>query len=263
VNKKEVVVYTRNYRLFMINEGEIIPFETKTLPVENGPWLVFAPHADDESFGMGGSIAKATDQGIKVEVVIMTDGAQGGGLAGLVNIRRQEAYAAGSLLGFETPVFLNNRDRELSLNEATLAQVIREIERVNPAAVFFPGVFEIHPDHRMTALLVWEALSKIANKQVIPVSYEVLVQGPVNTLVDISAYIERKRAAMQVYESQIKENCYVDIAMAMNKLRTLTLGKDVSFAEGFCCFGSEDLSEAMETIIMNKVSLLLDTEKRV
>ena len=247
----------------MIDENQIVPYTDVRLPVEEGPWLVFAPHADDESFGMGGTLAKATETGIQVHLVVMTDGALGGQLENLAEIRKAEARSAAAMLGLEPPVLLNNRDRELKFDDESIHQVLGQIRKINPAAVFFPGVFEIHPDHRMTALLVWEALSKIANKQVIPVSYEVLVQSPVNTLVDISAYIERKRAAMQVYESQIKENCYVDIAMAMNKLRTLTLGKDVSFAEGFCCFGSEDLSEAMETIIMNKVSLLLDTEKRV
>ncbi|MDG2176568.1 MAG: PIG-L family deacetylase [Gammaproteobacteria bacterium] len=246
----------------MIDEGQIIPFTTSPLPVESGPWLVFAPHADDESFGMGGSIAKATDQGIKVELVIMTDGALGGSQENLVDIRRNEACAAAALLGLEPPVFLNKKDRELSLDDATLAQVVQEIERVSPAAVFFPGVFEIHPDHRMTALLVWKALGKLTDRVVIPVSYEVLVQSPVNTLVDISAYSERKKAAMQVYKSQLDENRYVGIALALNKLRTLTLHTDVAFAEGFCCFEPEDINGALEPILIKKISSLLRLEMR-
>ena len=230
--------------------------------MEEGPWLVFAPHADDESFGMGGSIAKATDQGIKVELVIMTDGAQGGSQENLVDIRRNEAVAAAALLGLEPPVFINKKDRELSLDDATLAQVVQEIERVSPAAVFFPGVFEIHPDHRMTALLAWKALGMLADRKVIPVSYEVLVQSPVNTLVDISAYSERKKAAMQVYKSQLEENRYVDIALALNKLRTLTLHNDVAFAEGFYCFEPKDLNEELESILLRKISTLLSAEMR-
>ena len=246
----------------MMDEGQIIPFETSPLPVEEGPWLVFAPHADDESFGMGGSLAKAADQGIRVELVIMTDGSLGGSQENLIDIRKKEAFAAASLLGLERPVFLNNRDRELNLDENTIAQVVQEIKRVSPAAVFFPGVFEIHPDHRKTALLVWKALGKIADKKIIPVSYEVLVQSPVNRLVDLSAYIERKYSAMQVYASQLEENRYVDIALALNKLRTLTLHTDVAFAEGFCCFEPEDINEELESILLRKISTLLSPEIR-
>ena len=42
----------------MLNdESVLIPFDTSPLP--DGPWLIFAPHPDDEAFGMGGSILKA------------------------------------------------------------------------------------------------------------------------------------------------------------------------------------------------------------
>ena len=37
-------------------EDALIPFNTSPLP--SGPWLVFAPHADDETFGMGGTLIK-------------------------------------------------------------------------------------------------------------------------------------------------------------------------------------------------------------
>ncbi len=40
----------------MIDEQQIVPYHTLPLPVAQGPWLVFAPHADDESFGMAGTL---------------------------------------------------------------------------------------------------------------------------------------------------------------------------------------------------------------
>jgi hypothetical protein len=39
-------------------EHILVPFAPAALPP--GPWLVFAPHADDETFGMGGSLLKAS-----------------------------------------------------------------------------------------------------------------------------------------------------------------------------------------------------------
>ena len=63
----------------------LIPFQTSELPL--GPWLVFAPHADDETFGMGGSLLKAKKYGIETHLVVLTDGAYGGNQEDLVKIR--------------------------------------------------------------------------------------------------------------------------------------------------------------------------------
>lgn len=237
----------------MINEAHIVPYQTSTLPVDRGPWLVFAPHADDESFGMGGTLAKAVDSGIKVELVVMTDGSLGGSQDNLAALRKDEAIAAASILGLEQPVFLGNKDRELKLDEPTVAQAAREIERVDPAAVFFPGVFELHPDHRTTAALAWRALRHINRNDLVPVSYEVLVQSPVNNLVDISLYVEKKISAMSAYQSQLNENQYIDIALALNQLRTLTLDSKVSHAEGFYCFEPGDLEKELVDIFVGKI----------
>jgi len=237
----------------MINEAHIVPYQSKDLPVEQGPWIVFAPHADDESFGMGGALAKAVDAGIKVELVVMTDGSLGGSQDNLVAKRKAEAIEAASILGLEQPVFFAHKDRELKLDDSTLAQVVGEIERVDPAAVFFPGVFELHPDHRTTAALIWQALRRVARKDLVPVSYEVLVQSPINTLVDITAFVEKKKSAMSAYQSQLDENRYMDIALALNQLRTLTLDSMVSHAEGFYCFEPGDVSEELVDIVVGKI----------
>ena len=45
-----------------------IPFVTSDLP--EGPWLVFSPHADDETFGMGGTLIKAASVGIETHLVV-------------------------------------------------------------------------------------------------------------------------------------------------------------------------------------------------
>ena len=77
-----------------LDEAQIAPYTATPLPAVAGPWLVFAPHADDESFGMGGSIALAAQAGIAVHLVVLTDGALGGTQHDLVAIRKQEAQQA-------------------------------------------------------------------------------------------------------------------------------------------------------------------------
>ena len=78
----------------MFNQEDVlIPFSVSELP--KGPWLVFAPHADDETFGMGGTLLKAKQQGIKTHLVVLTDGSLGGDAPDLVKVRQEfskEAY---------------------------------------------------------------------------------------------------------------------------------------------------------------------------
>src|SRR5690554_5465690 len=86
----------------MTPEHELLPYHCCELPP--GPWLVFAPHADDETFGMAGALALAADQKLETHVIILTDGALGGddGDGALVETRKQEVAAACKLLNVTT-----------------------------------------------------------------------------------------------------------------------------------------------------------------
>ncbi|MDP6413684.1 MAG: PIG-L family deacetylase [Gammaproteobacteria bacterium] len=94
----------------MLNpEHILIPFQASPLPP--GPWLVFAPHADDETFGMGGSLLKASQQGIETHLVVLTDGALGGTRDDLVVVREEEVKQAADLLGVLTLQSWSEPDR--------------------------------------------------------------------------------------------------------------------------------------------------------
>ena len=70
----------------MFNQEDVlIPFNTSPLP--SGPWIIVAPHADDETFGMGGTLLKAKQQGIETHLVVLTDGSQGGRTDDLVEVQ--------------------------------------------------------------------------------------------------------------------------------------------------------------------------------
>ena len=242
----------------MLNENQFVPYEATELPVASGPWLVFAPHADDESFGMGGTLAKAARKGIETHLVIMTDGALGGDQEKLVQVRQQEASEAAQILGMRTPVFLDNRDRHLHLSTVAQQQVKAAILEIQPTAVYFPGCFELHPDHRTTAALVWTALQEINNEEIVPVSYEILVQSPINTLVDIGAQLNIKKTAIAAYISQLNENRYLEIALAMNQLRAATLRGDISHAEGFYCYKHRDMARSYAEFAERKIARYFD-----
>jgi len=241
----------------MISEAHIVPYSTSELPP--GPWLILAPHADDETFGMGGTLLRARDAGITVHLVVMTDGALGGAQQDLVLTRQREARAVAATLGIASVLFLGEPDRGL-VPAAPLARKLAGLvlERT-PACLFFPGMLEPHPDHRATALLAWAALQSLPEaRRPMPVAYEISVQNPVNRLVDITAQMPAKRSLMAQYHSQLEANNYIEIVSAMNKLRTFSLPAAVRFAEGFLQFGREDLQRPLADILQQRLQRHFD-----
>ena len=229
-------------------ENVLIPFHASSLP--DGPWLVFAPHADDETFGMGGSLLKAREEGIETHLVILTDGSQGGkgDLVDLAEIRANEVRRASELLGCKSIQCWSEPDRFLGVTEEIVERASQVIQDLLPSAVFFPGPLEIHPDHRAAALLVWETLKNCRHSGRVPepIAYEIGVQNPVNMLIDITTQIAEKEEVMQVYASQNKENNYPELVVALDKGRTFSLPNEVKFAEGFFRYQIKDLDLSID-----------------
>lgn len=220
----------------MIEEPAFVPFTASEIP--GGPWLVFAPHADDETFGMGGSILKAKAQGIEVHLVVLTDGALGGVRDDLVAIRQKEVESAVSYLGIASLDSWRQPDRGLQLSDELVTRAAVKMTSIPAKAVFFPGLYEPHPDHRMTARLVWAALQQLGTSlaaEQLPsaFAYEIGVQSPINTLVDITPVMEAKQTAIDLYNSQNTENDYPDLVTSLNRARTFSLPNPIKYAEGF------------------------------
>jgi len=246
----------------VLEEHHLIPYQVSAIPA--GPWIVFAPHADDETFGMGGALLLAKDAGIETHVIVMTDGALGGDKDDLVAIRKAEVTAVCDYLGIESLQCWDQQDRNLQVSQQLIKRIKRRIDELRPAAVFFPAPMEPHPDHRNTAQLVWqsmaslymEANNKEANeKQSITSStlplpqvfaYEISVQSPINRLWDISAVMPRKRQAMLLYNSQNQENAYPDLVVALNKTRTFSLPEAVEYAEGYYQYSLDQLTGSLQ-----------------
>lgn len=131
--------------------------------------LAVLAHPDDESYGIGGTLARYSDEGAEVHVAIATDGAAGsiadswgGDHSRLVEAREEELTAASAILGVnlhqlhyrdsgyvgdkanENPAAFINTDRE-----EAIGRVIRLIRETRPDVVITHdetgGYF--HPDH--------------------------------------------------------------------------------------------------------------------
>ena len=231
-------------------EHELIAFSTSELPA--GPWLVFAPHADDETFGMGGTLLKAKQAGIATHVIVLTDGALGGDQDDLVSVRESEVEQAAAMLGLSSLAIWGEPDRGLQPSTELVGKVAEAIVSIAPASVFFPGSMELHPDHRMTAEIVWSALQTISNnggRLPQAYAYEISVQNPANVLIDITEVIDHKKQVMDLYASQNSQNNYPELVVALDKGRTFTLPAEVEYAEGFYHYSHADLGEPLASVL--------------
>ena len=134
--------------------------------------LVFSPHPDDESIGVGGYIAQSIENGANVEIVLVTNGDFHG--------NEQERYAefkkATHILGVPESnlVFLGFPDGKLDkMDPAVLYVALQsQIEQFSPDIIIYPDAQDMNPDHSTIGKAVQKILA--ADPQQIT-SYEYLV----------------------------------------------------------------------------------------
>jgi LmbE family N-acetylglucosaminyl deacetylase len=120
-------------------------------------------HPDDESLGVGGTLAKYASEDVDVFLLTATRGDSGRyrgwrpddhqhpGPSVLANIREAELRAAASALGVREVSFLDYRDQHLDRANPreAVAAIVRHLRRVKPEVVvtFAPDGAYGHPDH--------------------------------------------------------------------------------------------------------------------
>ena len=102
--------------------------------------LCVAAHPDDIDFGFAGSIAKWTQNGVKVYYLVLTDGSKGSddkslSSQELVGIRQIEQRAAAKILGAAEVYFADFEDGALMCSTEVKKQVVRYIRKVKPDTV--------------------------------------------------------------------------------------------------------------------------------
>lgn len=186
--------------------------------------LVLAPHADDETLGMGGTIAKHVDQGDEVHVVVVTSsplGLKRGHLESLYPPVRAEATKVIPSLGVASvefaglpPVLLPD-EPVWKTNQVIHAAM----ERHMPEILYVPFPYDMHGDHRAVfhaASVAWRPTSDLGRGIRRILAYEVLSEthwnAPYlepgftpNVFVELSeGQLKRKLEALGGYATQMK-----------------------------------------------------------
>jgi LmbE family N-acetylglucosaminyl deacetylase len=186
--------------------------------------LVIAPHADDETIGLGGTIARHAGEGDEVTVAVVTghgnDGPHPLWPASVWDAVRGEAreacriLAVKALLFEEVPAVLVADQPVWKLNRVTGGIV----ERVKPDVLYVPFPFDLHKDHREvfhSLSVAWRSSSATGRGIREIYCYEVQSETHWNVpyvepgflpsrWVDISDTLDAKLKALACYRTQVR-----------------------------------------------------------
>jgi N-acetylglucosamine malate deacetylase 1 len=177
--------------------------------------LAFGAHPDDVELGAGGTMLAHKAMGYSTGIIDLTSGQMG--TRGTAEIRAQEAANATAILGLDVRENLQMADGLFENNIANQLLVVQMLRKYQPDVVLINAPDDRHPDHPRGAALLKEAIFK-AGLRMLTTEYNGLPQAPwrpraayhyiqflpqkPDLIVDISAHIEQKMAAIHAYKTQ-------------------------------------------------------------
>ena len=187
--------------------------------------LIVAAHPDDEVLGCGGSIVKWSQEGKKVHILIMAEGATSRNKQRDRDVSRKElsllaqsANKAGEILGAETVTLLDYPDNRM--DSIDLLDVVKSIEcyieKIKPEVIATHHFGDLNIDHQTVHTAVMTA-SRPQPGHVVKriLSFETPSatewQSPINKQAfipnwfeDISSTLDMKIKALDAYKSEMR-----------------------------------------------------------
>jgi LmbE family N-acetylglucosaminyl deacetylase len=184
--------------------------------------IVVLAHPDDESFPLGGTLAKYAAEGVEITLVCATKGEAG--IPSLpreetAHLRERELRAAAGVLGLSDVRFLGWQDGELEkVNKNTvIQQLITILNAIQPQVVitFGPDGISGHPDHiaihrlttsafmqaQVNSILYYIAPSEATQQGCGVIPPKEMAGGP-TVGIDVGHYLVTKVRAAQCHASQ-------------------------------------------------------------
>src|SRR3954469_13018575 len=173
--------------------------------------LVFGPHPDDIDIGLGGTVARHVDLGLRVGLCDLTAGEMGSN--GTVDERLAEADAAGAVLGAAWRVNLRWTDRAIG-GADQIRSAAALIRQARPRTIAIPYWSDRHPDHVAASHVLTEAAFNSGLRRFDPsidawkpgrlCYYFINDAAAPSFVIDVSDAYERKRRALACHVSQFR-----------------------------------------------------------
>lgn len=215
--------------------------------------LVFGAHSDDETIGLGGTIAKLSEVGYEVYVVTFcwsetgewedTGYAKAEWKENIARMRRDEALAADKILGVRRRLGLALPTQGVENTREVYQKVVKIIREIRPIAIFTHYYEDKHRDHRAVSKVTEEAWWKASENVLADLGrpwyapalffYEVteLFTHP-SAIVDITSTFKIKIEALKQFKSQMLVlPKVIDFVEGLAKVRGYMIGVD--YGEAF------------------------------
>jgi LmbE family N-acetylglucosaminyl deacetylase len=181
--------------------------------------LVVAPHPDDETLGVGGTLLRRKNEGSILGWLIMTSiNEEKGWSAQKIRQREIEIELVTALFGFDSVFKLDFPSTQLDVvpRGVLVDAVAKVFEVFEPNEIFVPHSMDIHSDHRVTFDAVASCTKWFRTPSIKRVlAYETLSETDFslasrhgfspNVFTNVEGYLERKLQAMNIYSSEMGE----------------------------------------------------------
>ena len=186
--------------------------------------LVIAAHPDDEVLGVGGTIARLSNEGKNVYVLIVTDGSSSQygsdpNLAGILEEKEEETRKCAEILGVKKVIYGGLPDMKLdTVPHKEINKVIENIiDEIQPDTVFTHFWGDVNVDHqnvyKSTLVAVRPLMGQVVKRLLcyrVPSSTEWTPCKPdtmfvPNVFVDIASVAQRKYDAFSMYTTELRD----------------------------------------------------------
>ncbi len=197
--------------------------------------MAIGAHPDDVELGMAGTVAKHSDRGDEMHMIICSLGI--GGECGDPKTRELEAKTAARILGAKLHI-LDYPVLKLNKPSVEFEQIIRKtIEEIGPDRLYTHSPLDYHQVHESVSQCVTRAahdVRQILFYEVIPSTNPCFVP---NAYVDITQYIDLKIKSVATHDTQGKKwymqpNALTSLAYARYMIGKIGLRHD-GMAEAF------------------------------
>lgn len=181
--------------------------------------LVIVAHPDDEVLGCGATIARHSDQGDHVALLVLSDGETSRKTEDWNKEKREEGlYAAAKVLGIEEVYVESYPDQRM--DTIAILDIIKSVEGVinewKPSVIYTHHGGDLNLDHRITHQVVMTACRPYTDSTVDSIyAFEVLSSTEWGLSVEshfrparacgISKYLDIKLAALECYHEELRE----------------------------------------------------------
>lgn len=197
---------------------------------------ILAVQPDDPILGCSGAILNHTQAGDPVRVITVAQQAEVD--EDVLGSGTQSEQAA-VILGCNPPACWGLSDQELEYGEFLIQRIFDYVQEQHVDLLYVPSWWEVRPAYRALAMAAAEAVRR-CERPLQLVLYEVGVPLQPNTLLDITAVMESKQAAMSCFSRQRQQAVDRQVT-ALNRFRTYTLVAEIQAAEAYRVLCGDEL----------------------